>query len=65
MDTFKEQVKTLDEWRSGDEDFRLVDLGAGPTQLQIKQSGAWIKEKDHYSWGVLISRIKFLKENRK
>jgi len=59
-DTFIEKISVLDEWSISDEDFRLVDKGAGPNELQVMRNGVWKSEKSFYTHSVLTHRIKEL-----
>lgn len=56
---FVENVTVFDEWKSGGESFRLVNLGAGPDRLQVLKEGTWVDEKEHYKWDVTVNRLKF------
>ena len=58
--TFVEKIKVTDQWGSGGEKFRLVDRGAGPSELQIERDGRWVAESPQYIHGVLCARIEFL-----
>lgn len=60
-DSFIEKIKIIDSWECSNEKFRLVNLGAGPNQLQIFKQGKWVRESVCYEWGVLIDRVKQLK----
>jgi len=57
---FDEKITVIDEWKDGNESFRLVDLGAGPKELQVEQLGTWMPEQSQYIHGVLCSRIEML-----
>jgi hypothetical protein len=57
---FIEKIVFEYEWTSGGEQFRLIDVGAGPMRLQVLKDGEWVKESEHYEWGVLTHRIKSL-----
>lgn len=54
---FEKTTTVLDEWTSEGESFRLVDLGAGPQELQIEKSGKWVPEQSFYIHGILCHRI--------
>ena len=58
--TFVEKIKVTDQWESGGENFRLVDRGAGPRELQIERDRRWVAESPQYVHGVLCARIEFL-----
>jgi hypothetical protein len=66
-ETFEEDLKVITEWESGGEKFRLINLGAGPDQLQVMNIGAdeWKRERGHYEWGVLTHHIKKLSDELK
>ena len=57
---FVEKIEVTDEWESCGEQFRLVDRGAGPRELQIKRDRRWVAESPQYIHGVLCSRIESL-----
>lgn len=50
-------VSIVDEWASGGDRFRLVNLGAGPDELQLLRDGMWVPESPQYVHGVLCARI--------
>lgn len=58
--TFVEKIKVTDQWESGGENFRLVDHGAGPRELQIERDGRWVAESPQFIHGVLCTRIESL-----
>ena len=62
-DTFERIITIIDEWESGGDKFRLVNLGAGPDRLQILDNGKWKEESNCFKWGVLTNRIKMLKNS--
>ncbi len=64
-DTFEEVITVLSEWNTTNDKFRLVNVGAGPDQLQVMEDGKWVEEKSYYRWGVLTSRVKVLEERLK
>jgi hypothetical protein len=59
-DSYPQKLEVISEWTAGGENFRLVDLGAGPMQLQIKRHGAWVPESQQYIHSILCSRISCL-----
>ena len=58
---FKINLKVLDEWVSQIDRFRLVDLGAGPVELQVQQDGEWVPEQSYFKWGIVTHRLLELK----
>lgn len=56
-ESFEENIKVLSEWSDEYEEFRLVNLGAGPYQLQVKKFDEWVKEKRCFEWGVLCHQL--------
>ena len=52
-----QRLTVVSEWKDGDEIYRLVDVGAGPNQLQVYRDGLWIAERPCYIHGVLCARI--------
>ena len=60
-DSFEVKEEIKDEWSTGNEDFRLVHLGFGPAQLQIKSAlkadGDWMRETPCYVYADLCHRI--------
>ncbi len=50
---FVQNVKIIDQWESGGEHFRLVDIGAGPYELQRKSGKSWQKENEIFVHGIL------------
>lgn len=59
-DTFTERLLIKDEWKTKSDQYRLVDLGAGPMKLQKRSNGEWVEESLCYQWGVVVSRIEQL-----
>jgi len=63
-DGFVKKVTVFDEWEHGGQPMRLVNLGAGPDELQTinKDIGDtdWRPETRCYVHGVLCSRIREL-----
>ena len=63
-ETFEVNLVVIDSWKSSLEHYRLVNLGAGPDQLQVSNDGKdWREESEHFKWGVMTSRIADLIEN--
>ncbi len=54
-----EQV--IDMWVAGGESFRLIDPGAGPSELQVLKDGKWAMELPIYTHGILCHRIATLR----
>lgn len=63
LDNFTEKLTIISQWNAGGELFRLVNLGAGPDQLQIKVNGEWKEESNQFKWGSSTNRIKSLEKN--
>jgi hypothetical protein len=65
-ETFTQNLTIIDEWESGGQPMRLVNLGAGPDQLQTinKDIGDtdWRPERSCYVHGVLCGRVKELRD---
>jgi hypothetical protein len=61
---FVQKITVVDEWESGGQNFRLVDLGAGPYQLQLMRDGSWVPESAHFVHCVLCERIVKLKTGK-
>lgn len=61
-DSFTERIKVISEWVVKDgEQFRLVDKGAGPRELQHADAGEMFHpERECYVHGVLCHRIEQL-----
>ena len=59
---FIEKITVLDEWETSSDQYRLVNKGAGPDELQIMDDGAWRPESRCYVHSTLTSRIKKLSE---
>jgi len=55
--SFSESTTIKDQWESGGEQFRLIDIGAGPLLLQVMDNGEWRAERPHYALGVLCDRL--------
>ncbi len=55
--TFIENLEILDEWEVPHEKYRLVNLGAGPDQVQEFVDGEWKKVSSCYQWGIVTRRI--------
>ncbi len=64
-ETFVVNLTVIDEWEVGGDNYRLVNLGAGPDQLQILDNGVWREESVCYQWPVLTHRIKDLAKKGK
>ena len=61
-ETFEINLTVLDEWEvSGGKKYRLVDLGAGPDQLQEFVDNDWKQVSHCYQWGIVTHRITDLK----
>lgn len=53
-----EQLVVIDSWISGDDNYRLVNKGAGPDELQIYLGdGKWKPESPQYVHSTLCNRI--------
>ncbi len=63
-DSFKVDLSIIDEWESGNDKYRLVNLGAGPAQLQILDGGNWREESVCYRWSTLTHRIDQLRNSQ-
>jgi len=63
-DTFTERISVKDEWEACGQKYRLVDLGAGPRELQtinpLTNDVDWRPERPCYVHGILCSRIEEL-----
>jgi hypothetical protein len=63
-DTFMERITVIDEWDNSHERFRLINKGAGPDELQVRDGlsgdSAWRRESSQYVHGVLCNRIAIL-----
>jgi len=61
QETFAQRITVKDEWESGGQRYRLVNLGAGPDELQtinpLTNDTDWRPETRCYVHGVLCSRI--------
>ena len=61
---FAEKIIVKDEWELNGERFRLVDLGAGPRELQkinpLTEDMDWSPEKECYVHALLCARIESL-----
>jgi len=59
---YSEKEEVLDEWRSGNDAYRLINDGAGPMKLQVFEAGRWQPESSNYVHGMLTNRIVQLKK---
>lgn len=60
-DTFTPKIELIDIWYTGSDNYRLINKGAGPDELQILSSDyEWVPESLHFVHGVLCNRIKEL-----
>jgi hypothetical protein len=58
-ETFEVNLKIHDAWRTQNDYYRLVNLGAGPDQLQVEnEDGTWRAESTQYVHGVRCARIR-------
>ena len=62
-ETFIERLEILDEWQVGNEKYRLVNLGAGPDQIQEFIVGEWKEMSPCYRWSTVTQRIVQLKNS--
>jgi hypothetical protein len=60
LEGFEEDLQIINSWESGSDKYRLVNLGAGPNQLQIFENGKWREESVQYRWSAMSNRIKHL-----
>jgi hypothetical protein len=58
---FEVKLTVIDAWTAGG-NYRLVNLGAGPYQLQIYDNGEWREESVQYRWSAVTHRIEELKK---
>lgn len=61
-ETFIESFKVTSEWKSGGDNYRLVDKGAGPKELQILTGDTWREESRCYIHSTLCNRIESLEK---
>lgn len=58
MNGYEKQMKVADLWVSkGSGIYRLVDNGAGPLELQVKNGDEWERERECYIHAILCDRI--------
>lgn len=62
-DGFVVKLTVIDEWQGGSDKYRLVNLGAGPYQLQIYDNGKWGEGSECYKWSTVTYRIKQLRNS--
>ena len=60
--TFSPNLTVIDEWKAGGDKYRLVNLGAGPDQIQIQDDSGWREESQCYQWSTVTHRIAELKK---
>jgi len=65
-ETFERKITVLGEWEAGGQPYRLVNLGAGPDELQtinpLVGDEDWRPETSCYVHGILTSRIAQLEQ---
>ena len=58
LEAHPEGLKVLTEWKTSNENFRLIEREAGPLVLQVQQENSeWKQEKGCYEHAVLTSHI--------
>ncbi len=53
-------ISIIDQWKSQNDTYRLVNLGAGPDTLQVLKNEEWVEETQCYVHSELCNRIKTL-----